>query len=248
MTSVFLSGDGRMGVALRDLIEGGDPSAAGLSVSDTLEAADVVLDYSHPSQSEGLIARLMDAGKPLLIGTTGLSSALQASLDRLSQQSAVVVAANTGTGIGVLATLVENAVTALGPGWDIEVLEMHHRNKVDAPSGTAWMLLDSAARASGSRVDEARERGVASRVGEVGGRSDAEIGVQSLRGGDVVGEHTVYLVGHGERIELTHRCWDRSTFARGGLRVARWLTEPGRQPGLYSMQDVLAAGKRRSTS
>jgi 4-hydroxy-tetrahydrodipicolinate reductase len=160
----------------------------------------------------------------------------------------VVVAPNTGTGIGVLAALVENAVNALGPGWDIEVLEMHHRNKVDAPSGTAWMLLDAAARASGSREDESRERGVASRVGAVGSRSNDEIGVQSLRGGDVVGEHTVYLVGHGERIELTHRCWDRATFARGGLRVARWLTEPGRQPGLYSMRDVVSVGEPRSTS
>ena len=102
------------------------------------------------------------------------------------------------------------------------------------------MLLDSAARANGRVDSETRSRATPSRVGEVGARSDAEIGVQSLRGGDVVGEHTVYLVGHGERIELTHRCWDRETFARGGLRAARWLAAPGRTPGLYSMKDVLA--------
>jgi 4-hydroxy-tetrahydrodipicolinate reductase len=125
---------------------------------------------------------------------------------------------------------VEQAVGALGDGWDVEVLEMHHRNKVDAPSGTAWLLADAAG---------GRHRAVTARTGETGARTDAEIGIQTLRGGDVVGEHTVYLIGQGERLELTHRCWDRTTFARGGVRAARWTLEPGRPPGRYSMNDVL---------
>ncbi len=235
-----------MGAALRDLLAGEDPAAVGLDLASTVAEADVVLDYSHPRCTADLVSALMAAPKPLLVGTTGLSEPLLSDLQALSQRSPVVLAPNTGTGINVLATLVGEAAAALGPGWDIEILEMHHRNKVDAPSGSAWMLLDSAARANGKSDGEARTRATPSRVGEVGARSDAEIGVQSLRGGDVVGEHTVYLVGHGERLELTHRCWDRETFARGGLRAARWLAAPERQPGLYSMQDVLA--EPRATS
>ena len=142
----------------------------------------------------------------------------------------MVLAPNTGTGVNVLRSLVQKAAEALGAGWDSEVLEMHHRRKVDAPSGTAWMLLE----ALGDPSDA-----VASRVGETGPRTDSEIGIQTLRGGDVVGEHTVYLIGEGERLELTHRAWSRDTFARGALRAARWLLEDGRQPGLYSMADVL---------
>jgi 4-hydroxy-tetrahydrodipicolinate reductase len=107
---------------------------------------------------------------------------------------------------------------------------MHHRGKVDAPSGTAWMLLE----ALGNREDA-----VPSRVGETGARTNSEIGIQTLRGGDVVGEHTVYLIGEGERLELTHRAWSRDTFARGALRAARWLLQDDRTPGLYSMADVL---------
>jgi 4-hydroxy-tetrahydrodipicolinate reductase len=241
VTSVFLSGDGRMGASLRTLIQRGDPAAAGLSLCPSAADADVVLDYSHPIATAALVAELGSLGRPLLVGTTGLPDELVAGLRGLSEHSPVVLAPNTGTGIAVLAGLVEDAVAALGPGWDIEVMEMHHRKKVDSPSGTAWMLVERAA-------GNGRDRAVPARVGEVGPRTDAEIGVQSLRGGDVVGEHTVYLVGQGERIELTHRCWDRLTFARGGLRVARWLCEAGRQPGLYSMADVLAAADQRATS
>jgi 4-hydroxy-tetrahydrodipicolinate reductase len=241
MTSVYLNGDGRMGASLLALIEDADPAAAGLSLCPSAAEADVVLDYSHPIATEALLAELGPLGKPLLVGTTGLPDELVAKLRALSERCPVVLAPNTGTGIAVLAGLVRNAVAALGPGWDIEVLEMHHRDKVDSPSGTAWMLLERAA-------GDGRDRAVPARVGEVGARSDAEIGVQSLRGGDVVGEHTVYLVGQGERIELIHRCWDRLTFARGGLRVARWLCEADRQPGLYTMADVLAAGEGSATS
>lgn len=215
---------------LRLLGEAGD-----LDVAPDSSDADVAIDYSHPEWTGPLVARLLAEPRPLVLGTTGLTPEIEADLATLAQRVPVVRAANTGTGIAVLRRLVEQAAAALGPGWDVEVLEMHHRRKVDAPSGTAWLLVEAAAEATGGR---GRERAVPARVGEVGARTDAEVGVQTLRGGDVVGEHTVYLIGHGERLELTHRCWDRDTFARGGVRAARWLLR-GQPPGLYSMNDVL---------
>jgi len=223
---VLVSGDGRMGAAVLRLVGETDD----LVLARTAAHADVVIDYSHPDWSGPLLEQLADDPTPLLIGTTGLSAAQQTLVEQLSRRVPVVQAVNTGTGIAVLRRLVEQAAAALGEGWDAEVLEMHHRKKVDAPSGTAWLLADAAG---------GRDRAVPSRVGEVGARTDAEIGVQTLRGGNVVGEHTVYFVGHGERLELTHRAWDRDTFARGGVRAARWLLEPGRVAGLYSMNDVL---------
>jgi 4-hydroxy-tetrahydrodipicolinate reductase len=168
--------------------------------------------------------------RPLVVGTTGLGDELRAQIMSLSERVPVVLAPNTGTGVNVLRAIAQKAAETLGAGWDIEVLEMHHRNKVDAPSGTAWMLLE----ALGDRSEA-----VPARLGETGARTDSEIGIQTLRGGDVVGEHTVYLIGEGERLELTHRAWSRDTFARGALRAAHWLLAPGRTPGLYSMADVL---------
>ncbi|MCP4869734.1 MAG: 4-hydroxy-tetrahydrodipicolinate reductase [Proteobacteria bacterium] len=215
-----------MGTAVLRLVGEAD----GLDLADRAAEADVVIDYSHPDWTGPLLEQLAEHPRPLVIGTTGLTGELQEHLRQLSKRVPVVQAANTGTGIAVLRRLVEQAAASLGEGWDIEVLEMHHRKKVDAPSGTAWLLVDAAG---------GRDRAVPSRVGETGARTDAEIGVQTLRGGDVVGEHTVYLVGHGERLELTHRAWDRDTFARGGVRAARWLLAADRKPGLYSMNDVL---------
>ncbi len=194
--------------------------------------ADVVIDYSHPDATSPLLHTLLGQPIPTVIGTTGLREEQGGLIRTLAERVPVVRAANTGTGVNILRHLVQAAVAAVGPDWDVEIMEMHHRKKVDAPSGTAWMLLETA---SGG----GRERAVPSRVGEPGARTNHEIGIQTLRGGDVVGEHTVYLVGHGERIELTHRAWDRDTFARGGLRAARWLLASGRTPGLYSMDDVL---------
>tara|TARA_Y100001968_G_scaffold332456_1_gene390698 strand:+ start:789 stop:1475 length:687 start_codon:yes stop_codon:yes gene_type:complete len=227
-----------MGTALSNLLKDGDPAASGLSLSETIADCDVVADYSHPAATATLLESLRDCPRALLVGTTGLQPKLLTQLRTFAQSKPVVLAPNTGTGITVLAGLLEHAVKALGPGWDIEVLEMHHRAKVDAPSGTAWMLLERAAAPTSPQA----ARGLAQpvRLGQTGARSDQEIGIQSLRGGDVVGEHTVYLVGHGERIELTHRCWDRNSFARGGLRAARWLGAAERSPGLYSMDDVLS--------
>jgi 4-hydroxy-tetrahydrodipicolinate reductase len=219
-----------MGSALARLLA--EPIESGLSLATSLDTSDVVIDYSHPEWTAPLLERLLATPRPLLVGTTGLPSNVRDDLEALARQVPVLIAANTGTGINVLRRLVMEAVRLAGPGWDIEVLEMHHRGKVDAPSGTAWSLLEAAAGGG-------RDRAVAARVGETGARTDEQIGIQSLRGGDVVGEHTVFLVGHGERIELTHRAWDRDTFARGGLRAAAWLAEEGRAPGLYNMNDVL---------
>ena len=235
MTAIWLNGDGRMGTALRRLVEDGDPSAGGLTLASSIGDADVVVDYSHPEWTSPLLALLELDPRPLLVGTTGLAEPHREAIGRIAQRAPVAVAANTGTGINALRKLVHQACTLLGDGWDVEILEMHHRQKVDAPSGTAWMLLDEVTGGD-------RSRAVASRVGQPGARSDSEVGIQALRGGDVVGEHTVFLVGKGERIELTHRCWDRDTFARGGLRAARWLAQEGRRPGLYSMDDVLGLG------
>lgn len=226
MTRVLVSGDGRMGTAVLRLVS----EAPDLVAAEATAHADVVIDYSHPDWTGPLLEQLADDPTPLVLGTTGLSERQQEQVRQLSKRVPVVQAANTGTGIAVLRRLVEQAAASLGAGWDVEVLEMHHRKKVDAPSGTAWLLVDAAG---------GRDRAVPCRVGETGARTDREIGVQTLRGGDVVGEHTVYLVGHGERLELTHRAWDRDTFARGGLRAARWLIAPERTPGLYSMNDVL---------
>ena len=234
MSRVYISGDGRMGTALLRLLDGSDPAAAELVRADDLAEADVVIDYSHPEWTGPLLRRLLALPRPLVVGTTGLDEAITRDLATLAQRVPVVLAPNTGTGINVLRGLVRSAAGAL-PGWDVEVLEMHHRKKVDAPSGTAWLLLDAAA--EGSAPGSGRERAVPARVGETGARTESEIGIQSLRGGDVVGEHTVYLVGHGERIELTHRAWDRDTFVRGGLRAARWATE--QPPGQYTMSHVL---------
>lgn len=223
MSAIHISGDGRMGQALLRLLDDLHP------VSDPGEA-DAVIDFSHPNWTEPLVQRLLVNPRPLVVGTTGLPETVRGQIAQLAERVPVVLAPNTGTGVHVLRAIAQKAASALGSGWDIEVLEVHHRKKVDAPSGTAWMLLE----ALGTREDA-----VPARVGETGVRTDSEIGIQTLRGGDVVGEHTVYLIGQGERLELTHRCWDRDTFARGALRAARWLLADGREPGLYTMADVL---------
>jgi len=201
-----------------------------LKAVSSINEADVVIDFSHPDWTGPLVGSLLANPRPLVVGTTGLSQEIRDQLVELASQVPVVLAPNTGTGVNVLQRIAQKAAEALGEGWDTEILEMHHRRKVDAPSGTAWMLLEGLGD---------RSSAVASRVGETGPRTDDEIGIQTLRGGDIVGEHTVYLIGEGERLELTHRAWSRDTFARGALRAARWLLRADQKPGLYSMADVL---------
>lgn len=230
---------GRMGRELLRLIElapdlGLRGSIAGAPDSDdAVAAADVVVDFSTPAGCQSALRACLAHGTPLVSGTTGLGEELRAELDRATVQIPVIWAANFSVGVHVLAHLVQLASSAM-PGFDIEVFEAHHRNKVDAPSGTARLLGAAAAAGRDATLEDVAKL---SRAGHTGPRTDAEIGFQVVRGGSIVGEHTVFLCGDGERLELTHRAQDRSIFAAGALRAARWIAN--REPGLYTMPDVL---------
>jgi 4-hydroxy-tetrahydrodipicolinate reductase len=220
----------------------GDGRAAGVivgsDVARALAAADVMIDFTRP---EGTVAHALacaEAGVALVAGTTGLDADQQAVLARAAQRVPVVWAPNMSVGVVVLADLVERAARVLGDGYDIEVLEMHHRHKVDAPSGTALMLGEAAARGAG--IDLARA-GVYARHGRTGERVPRTIGFATLRGGDVVGEHTVVFAGTGERIELAHRASARDNFAAGALRAATFAQarRAAGAHGLHGIREVL---------
>lgn len=207
---------------------------AGIGVSsgfDALRRAEVVIDFSAPRATEWLATELLKEPRPLVVGTTGLDDAANKALTELSKKVAVLVAPNTSIGVNVLIHLAAEAARLLGDEFDAEIVEMHHKHKVDAPSGTALRLAE--------RVKD--NRGFASvvhgRSGQVGARPPGEIGILALRGGDVIGEHTLYFAGPGERIELTHRAHDRALFARGALRAARFVKHAA--PGRYDMADAL---------
>ncbi len=205
--------------------------------ADAIRDADVAVDFSTPAAVEGLLLALDARPIPVAIGTTALSEPLVEAIHTLAGRVPVLLAPNMSLGVNVLRQLVRDAVCAVGDGWDAEIVEVHHRRKVDAPSGTALALAQDLASAC-ARADEVGiELG---RRGAAGPRAQGAIGVHAVRGGDVVGEHTVMLLGDGERIELVHRASDRRTFAAGALRAARWLAHPDREPGLYCMADVLA--------
>jgi 4-hydroxy-tetrahydrodipicolinate reductase len=212
---------------------------AGVTVSGSLEAAleraaDVVIDFTAPAASLRH-AQVCAARKvTLIIGTTGLSAPARTEIARLAREVPIVLAPNMSVGVNVLFRLVEQAARALGPSYDVEIIETHHRAKKDAPSGTALRLAEVAAEAL---QVEGRTALVFERHGETGARRAGTIGVQALRGGDVVGDHTVYFLADGERLELTHRATSRENFARGAVRAARWVM--GKPPALYDMQDVL---------
>jgi 4-hydroxy-tetrahydrodipicolinate reductase len=198
---------------------------------------DVLVDFSAPAALEGSLDRAISASLPTLIGTTGLQPEHHAMIERAAGQVATIYAPNTSLGINLLKQLVEEATRRLGPDWDIEILEMHHRYKVDAPSGTALMLGKAAAKGRGSTLKELSRF---DRISEhPHAREPGTIGYASLRGGSVAGEHMVILATEGERIELGHRAESRMIFARGALAAARFLV--GKPAGLYSMQDVIEA-------
>ncbi len=197
-------------------------------------AADVVIDFSAPEVTPALAALCLRHGKPLVIGTTGHTEAQKAELRACAARLPVVWSANYSTGVNLLFWLTRRAAEILGADYDLEIVEMHHRHKKDAPSGTAVRLAEILAAARGVALEAALRHG---RRGWVGERSPAEIGLHAIRGGDVVGEHTVIFAAAGERVELTHKASSRETFALGALRAARWVV--GRPPGLYDMQDVL---------
>jgi 4-hydroxy-tetrahydrodipicolinate reductase len=194
---------------------------------------DVVIDFSYGDFTGDLADVCAQSGAALVVGTTALSGAVREKLDRAARSAAVVLAPNMSVGINVLLDVAAHLVRVLGEGWDVEILELHHRQKRDAPSGTALRLAEVLARAAGRDASAFR----LARAGEVGPRANGEIGLQTLRGGDVVGEHTVFFLSDGERIEITHRATSREQFARGAVRAAAWAC--AQEPGLYSMQDVL---------
>jgi 4-hydroxy-tetrahydrodipicolinate reductase len=208
-----------------------------LVTSDALEAivhAEGVVDFTVPAVSVALAALAAQARIVHVIGTTGLAAHDLAKIAAAARHAVIVRSGNMSLGVNLLASLVEKATRALGPDWDVEIVEMHHRLKVDAPSGTALLLGEAAAR---GREIALAEKSVRSRDGHTGARRDGDIGFATLRGGTVVGDHSVILAGAGERIEFVHRAEDRGIFARGALKAALWGR--GRKPGLYSMADVL---------
>ncbi|WP_279479137.1 4-hydroxy-tetrahydrodipicolinate reductase [Aureimonas sp. SK2] len=212
----------------------------GIPVTDDLDAAlsgaDGVIDFTAPAASVALARETARRGLVHVIGTTGCSAEDNAAIAESARVGArIVKSGNMSLGVNLLAVLVEQAARALGPdAFDIEVLEMHHRHKVDAPSGTALLLGQAAAEGRG--IDLAASA-VRSRDGHTGARPEGTIGFATLRGGSVVGDHEVILAGEGERITLAHHAEDRAIFARGALRAALWAKD--RPPGLYSMRDVL---------
>jgi len=201
-------------------------------VAAALSACDVAIDFSVPAATLAIARAAADAGVAYVTGTTGFSRAEAAEFDALGDQIPVVRAANFSLAVNTLIWLVRAAAQRLGPGYDAEIVELHHAAKRDAPSGTALRLADAIAAGRGAAAGPI----VLERAGEVGARPAGSIGVQALRGGDNAGEHTVMFFGRGERLELTHRASTRDHFAAGAVRVAAWLA--GRAPGVYRVEEI----------
>jgi 4-hydroxy-tetrahydrodipicolinate reductase len=231
--AVASAGSSRLG---QDAAVLGEPT--GVLVTADIErgirGAAVALDFSSSAHVAVHAEACAEAGVPVLVGATGFDAATQSVLARVAGRIPVLIAPNTSVGVGVVAKLVSTAAQALGPAYDVEILEAHHRLKRDAPSGTALSLGQAVARA---RAKGLQDVAVYGRGGEGAPRTPGSIGFSSIRAGDIVGEHTVIFAADGERVEITHRATDRITFARGALRAANWLT--GQAAGLYGMQDVL---------
>jgi 4-hydroxy-tetrahydrodipicolinate reductase len=201
---------------------------------ELFQKADVVIDFTLPEGTRKHAALAAKHKKALIVGTTGLSAADEKALQDAAKNTAIVYAANMSVGVNMLMALVEQAAQRLSDGWDIEIFESHHKHKVDAPSGTALALGKAAAKGRNGNLDQLADY---NRHGQTGARQNGKIGFSVARGGDVVGEHTVFFFGDGERLELTHRATNRALFASGALRAALWTK--GKPAGLYSMRDVL---------
>lgn len=212
--------------------------ACGVSVTDDaaalFAASDVVLDFTVPEATMRHVALARQSGTALVVGTTGTTPDQDAAIVEAAADAAILRAANMSLGVNLLLALTRQVAAALDEDFDIEVVEMHHRHKIDAPSGTALVLGRAAAEGRGVDHDQVAARG---RDGITGARERGAIGYAVLRGGNVAGEHTVVFAADDERIELTHKAGDRAIFARGALRAARWLA--GQPPGFYGMPDVL---------
>ncbi len=216
------AGLGRLGVAITD------------DLLSALLKAEGVIDFTAPTATVEIAALAAQARIAHIVGTTGMTADDIVKVEAAARHAIIVRSGNMSLGVNLLAGLVQKVARTLGTDWDIEILEMHHRMKVDAPSGTALLLGEAAAR---GREIALADHSVRARDGHTGPRKTGDIGFATLRGGSVVGDHSVIFAGTGERIELTHRAEDRGIFARGALRAALWAR--GRKPGLYSMFDVL---------
>jgi 4-hydroxy-tetrahydrodipicolinate reductase len=241
MTKVIIAGaQGRMGQALiacakafRDL-EVAATVDQGDDLSKVISKADAVIDFSSHSATPGIVELCAKNKKAVVIGTTGHSDAEKSAITGHQQTIPMVWASNFSTGVNTLFWLTRKAAEILGPGFDLEITEMHHRMKKDAPSGTAKTLAEILADVRKLQLEQAARHG---RNGIVGERTTSEIGIHSIRGGDVVGDHTVMFANAGERLELMHKASSRDTFANGALRAALWVVK--QKPGIYDMQDVL---------
>lgn len=234
----IIGSEGRMGHALARAIEAAGHEAAGVDkggdVAQLADHSDALVDFTAPPALEANLHAAVGAGIPILVGTTGLEERHHAAIDSAALATPVLQTGNTSLGVTLLAHLVREAAARLGPEWDIEVLEMHHRMKVDAPSGTALLLGEAAAEGRGVDFYSVN---TPSRHGHTGAREAGAIGFASLRGGTVAGEHSVILAGEHERLTLSHSAEDRMIFAHGAVRGAAWLI--GQPAGRYTMAQVL---------
>ncbi|MFT4046997.1 MAG: 4-hydroxy-tetrahydrodipicolinate reductase [Solimonas sp.] len=209
-----------------------------VAISDDLAAVaprfDVLIDFTRPEGTMAALAACVAAGKRMVIGTTGCSDEQKAQIAAAAKRIPIIMAGNFSVGVNLCLKLLEQAAQTLGDDFDIEIVEAHHRHKVDAPSGTALMMGEAVARGVGRDL---KEVAIYERHGHTGARDRRTIGFQTIRGGDVVGDHTVMFLGNGERVEISHKASNRMNFANGAVRAAVWLRD--RAPGLYSMRDVL---------
>jgi len=205
------------------------------NIEEVIQDADVLIDFTRPEASMIYLVACKKAGVKYVIGTTGFTEEQKIKINEAAREVAVVFAPNMSVGVTLLINLVEQAAKILNDDFDIEVVEMHHKHKVDAPSGTALRLGEAAAHGLGQSL---KDCAIYAREGNTGERESGKIGFATLRGGDVVGDHTVVFAGTGERVELTHKASSRATFALGALRAAKFLK--GKKQGLYDMRDVLS--------
>jgi len=236
----ILGASGRMGRAIAAILEdSGEASLAGSCARGDETGAvaggcDVLVDFSAAAALPLHLEAALAADRPIVIGTTGLDADHHRAIDEAARRIAVLQAANMSLGVNLLAQLVREAAARLGEEWDVEIAEMHHRHKADAPSGTALMLGGAAAEGRGVALDAVADRG---RDGLTGARMPGHIGFAALRGGSVAGDHQVIFAAEGERLELGHRAETRDIFARGAIRAAVWLRD--KPPGRYGMAEVL---------
>jgi len=228
-----------MGLAIAEVIAASTAHSsagvdAGEDAANLADSSDALVDFSNPQALDIILHAAIGAGVPLVIGTTGLEATHHQAIDNAARVVPILQTGNTSLGVTLLAHLVNEAAARLGPEWDIEVLEMHHRGKVDAPSGTAKLLGEAAAKARQIDLATQTESG---RDGITGARGTGTIGFAALRGGTVAGEHSVIFAGAEERITLAHSAENRMIFARGAVKAAEWLI--GKPPGRYTMNDVL---------